>query len=310
MATPIRAAVWLAILRSLALAADSSAIHVNPLQIVHHRPPCGPFRDPQPVTIIGYSGDAMEPFISRDGKYLFFNDLNTAPATKLYWATSMDALTFQFQGEVGGVNTAMLDAVASMDLNGNFFFISTRSYTPNLSTVYTGAFAAGNVSGVAPAPGIVSPMPGLVDFDAEVSADGRSLYFTEGKFNGGSQPSTAQIIVATRGADGSFTRSAESATILGNINTNTLNYAADTSASQLELFFTRLDPDGPAIYAASRSGIGLPFAKPVKIAAITGFAEAPSISPDGRTLFYHRQENGHFAIYAVTRQNSEWCEPR
>lgn len=34
------------------------------------------FGDPKRVEIIGYRGDAMEPFISRDGAYLFFNNLN------------------------------------------------------------------------------------------------------------------------------------------------------------------------------------------------------------------------------------------
>ena len=46
-------------------------------------PPPSTFANPQRVTILGYSGDAMEPSISRDGRYLFFNSLNTTPPTKL-----------------------------------------------------------------------------------------------------------------------------------------------------------------------------------------------------------------------------------
>ncbi|MFQ6087920.1 MAG: hypothetical protein ACE5K0_03340 [Candidatus Methanofastidiosia archaeon] len=34
----------------------------------------GKFKNPQKVEIIGYDGDALEPFISRDGQYLFFNN--------------------------------------------------------------------------------------------------------------------------------------------------------------------------------------------------------------------------------------------
>jgi WD40-like Beta Propeller Repeat len=241
----------------------------------------------------------MEPFISRDGKYLFFNNSNAAPTTKLYWATQIDPLTFQFQGEIGGVNTAMLDAVPSMDLSGNFYFISTRSYAQNLSTVYRGVFANGNVSAIGPVPGISAPMTGLVDFDEEISADGNTLYFTEGELNGSGPPKTAQIIVATRGA-GSFARSPQSATIMQQINTNTLNYAADTSASELELFFTRLDPAGPAIYSAARPDAAVAFGTPTKIAAITGFVEAPSLSPDGKSLYYHKKES-QFVVYRVTR---------
>jgi hypothetical protein len=257
------------------------------------------FANPQQVTLLGYSGDAMEPFISRDGKYLFFNGLNTVAPTKLYWATQIDPLTFQFQGEIGSVNTASLDAVPSMDGSGNFYFISNASYAQNLSTVYAGAFGNGNVSAAGPVPGISAPMAGLVDFDAEISADGNTLYFSEGEIDGSGNPQSSQIIIATRGASG-FTRSALSATIMQQINTNTLSYAADTSASQLELFFTRLDPTGPAIYTATRPDTASPFGAPVKIAAITGFAEAPSLSPDGTSLYYHKEDN-QFVIYRVTR---------
>ena len=64
----------------------------------------GVFTNPQPVTIEGYSQDAMEPFISPDGNYLFFNNSNSLPQTNLYYATRIDDLTFQFQGEIGGAN--------------------------------------------------------------------------------------------------------------------------------------------------------------------------------------------------------------
>ena len=50
----------------------------------------GVFTNPQPVTIEGYTQDAMEPFISPDGNYLFFNDSNSAPTTNLYYATRID----------------------------------------------------------------------------------------------------------------------------------------------------------------------------------------------------------------------------
>ena len=44
-----------------------------------------------------------------------------------------------------------------------------------------------------------------------------------------------------------------------------------------------------------------PFEEPERITAITGFAEAPSLSPDEKSLYYHERENGHFVIYRVTR---------
>ncbi len=47
----------------------------------------GDFANPQRVTIQDYSDHAMEPFISRDGKYLFFNNSSDeAVDTNLHWA--------------------------------------------------------------------------------------------------------------------------------------------------------------------------------------------------------------------------------
>jgi hypothetical protein len=57
----------------------------------------GVFTNPQPVTIEGYTQDAMEPFISPDGNYLFFNSSNSAPATNLYYATATDETGLNFQ---------------------------------------------------------------------------------------------------------------------------------------------------------------------------------------------------------------------
>ena len=85
------------------------------------------------------------------------------------------------------------------------------------------------------------------------------------------------------------------------INTATLNYAADLSAAELEIFFTRLEAGSPAIYTASRTSKTKPFGRPHRIEAITGFTEAPSISPDGKSLYYHKNEGGIFVIFRVTR---------
>ena len=46
------------------------------------------------VTINGLSFDAMEPFISADGNYLFFNNKNDGIDTKLFYATKINDSTF------------------------------------------------------------------------------------------------------------------------------------------------------------------------------------------------------------------------
>ena len=266
-------------------------------------PRFGQFADPQRVTILGDSDDTMEPFISRDGTYLFFNNSNNpAVNTNLYWAERVDDLTFQFRGEIGGVNTAALEGVASMDRNNVFYFVSTRSYAQTSSTLYRGTFADGTVSGVELVPGISRSTPGIVNFDAEISPDGKTLYFVESQFNASGVPQTADILIAERSGD-TFTRASDSATIMRQINTMTmLEYAPASSASGRELFFTRLEGSGPVIYTANRPEPAVPFGAPQRIEAITGFVEAPTLSPDERSLYYHKSEGNRFVIYRVTRQ--------
>ncbi len=268
----------------------------------------GTFTNPERVTIQGYSQDAMEPFVSLDGKYLFFNSSNNPPPgtfTNLYYATSTDdPLTFNFVGEIAGANTTALDAVASMDINNKFYFVSNRSYTSTFSTIYWGDFSSGTLSNVALVPGVSKDKPGWVNFDAGISPDGNTLYFVDGFFGTATFPQSAVITIAKRKGD-AFVRRADSKTIMHKINTGGLNYAPCPTASDLEFFFTRVDPanigDGPKIYTATRSKKSKPFGKPVKIAAATGFVEAPTLSADGKSLYFHKQEDGVFVIYRLTR---------
>jgi hypothetical protein len=269
----------------------------------------GVFTNPQPVTIEGYSQDAMEPFISPDDNYLFFNNSNGTRPTNLYYATRIDDLTFQFQGEIVGANSGglTLTAVPSMDINNIFYFISDRSYAQTFSTIYSGMFSNGSLSNVALVPGISKDKLGDVNFDQCISPDGGTLYFVDGVFTGGAQvPEHASIAIAKRRGD-HFVRLKNSAEIMRKINTHDLNYAPDVSKSGLEFFFTRIPIRGsqpkppPVTYTATRSSTSKPFGTPRRIEAITGFAEAPALSPDEKSLYYHLQVNGTFVIYRLTR---------
>ena len=102
------------------------------------------FANPMRVTIVGYSDDAMEPFISRDGRYLFFNNSNDPlgrhqPALRRAHRRSHLSIS----RPLGGVNTSALEAVASEADDGTFYFISNRSYATTMATIYRGSFAAG-----------------------------------------------------------------------------------------------------------------------------------------------------------------------
>jgi Tol biopolymer transport system component len=255
--------------------------------------------NPRRVTLRGYSDHAMEPALSRDGQYLFFNNSNDPTVdTNLHWAERIDDLTFQYKGELGGINTPALDGVPSMDRNGVLYFVSTRSYAQTSSTLYRGTFSNGTVSGIELVPGVSAQAPGRVNFDAEISPDGNTLYFVDSQF-GATGPLTADILVAERSGT-SFVRASNTA-IMQQINTSALEYAPAISSSGLELFFTRVEGGAPVIYAAWRSSTSAPFGTPKRIEAITGFAEAPSLSADEKSLYYHKKEDGLFVLYSVSR---------
>ncbi len=57
------------------------------------------FGNPQRVTIQNYNDHAMEPFITRDGRYLLFNNLNQPSVnTNLHYAGRIDDVTFEYMG--------------------------------------------------------------------------------------------------------------------------------------------------------------------------------------------------------------------
>jgi WD40-like Beta Propeller Repeat len=263
------------------------------------------FGHPQRVEIRGYQGDAMEPFITKDGRYLLFNNRNDPKIdTRLLFAERVDDLTFDYRGELEGANTSALEGVPSMDRHGNLFFVSTRSYAETLSTIYRGRFGQGKVSGIELVAGISLRQRGMVTFDAEVSADGSTLFVADGRFAGGHVPETADIDIAVRDGAG-FRRLPGARDLLRNVNTAALEYAPAVSGDLLELFFTRLEGSArsprTAILRAVRPDAGAPFGAPQRLASITGFVEAPSLSGDGRSLYYHRLDGGRFVILRVAR---------
>jgi hypothetical protein len=258
------------------------------------------------VTIAGYVGDAMEPFLSRDGQWLFFNNAGGPNDKDLFYATAVDTTTFAFQGALGGVNTAGVDGTPTMDASDGFYFVSTGAYNPPAAydTLYGGTFdrIAGRVTGIAPLAGLAQGSTGWVSFDVEVSPDGSTLYFSDGLFSGHSFPDEANIAIAVWSGL-RFERHRRSATLLANVNTADLEYAPCISADGRELFFTRLSLSEleTTTYRATRVDGSAPFGAPQRVSAVTGFAEGPTLSPDERSLYFHRNDGGVFALYRVTR---------
>jgi hypothetical protein len=115
----------------------------------------------------------MEPFVTRDGRNLYFNNANNPGVdTNLFRAERVDDLAFQFRGEVQGANSSDLNAVASMDRAGHFYFVSSRDYLLHGALIQGGRFSEGRVTGVHIVEGLSSWMHRGFNFDAEISADG------------------------------------------------------------------------------------------------------------------------------------------
>jgi len=259
------------------------------------------FGPAQSVSVIGYVGHIMEPFLSRDGSILFFNNLNSLPEnTNLHWALKIDATSFDYQGELDGVNTEDLEGVATMDNANNLFFVYTGEYENTLATIFKGRFANGTITGKEVVENLSLNQLGWLNFDVEVSANGNSLYVVDGRYDENGGPYEADIFLALRNGT-SFSRASNSNEILQNINTEHLEYAAAISSDELVLYFTRIlvpygpDPDSQ-ILIARRNTTSEPFGEPQLITELSGFIEAPTLTPDNSAFYYHKKVNGTYEL--------------
>ena len=268
------------------------------------RAPVTAFRDVRRIDISGHTGSAMEPYISCDGRYLFFNNRN-APAeqTDLFFAESEGGDRFRFLGPVPGANAPppFLDGVPSLDVRGELFFVSLRSYETSLATLYQGDFRDGRLESVRLVPGNVSRRQrGWLTMDAEISRDGGVLYFADARFSGAPIPDESDLAVAWRVGE-TFTVDDASRRLVAALNTTALEYAPATSADGLEIFFTRLRGTTATILRAARARDADPFGEAAPVAGVDGFVEAPSLTCDGRSLYFHRLDGSEFAIYRAER---------
>lgn len=252
------------------------------------------------MTIAGYAGEAMEPFLSRDGRTLFFNNRNDPGVqTDLHWAVRTGPAAFRYRGPVAGANSAALDGVPTL-AGERFCFISTRSYERTLGTVYCGQWRDGRAANVTLQRAAGPRVRGEVVFDVELAADGATLVLAQGRFDGGAVPSTGDLRLARRQPGGFALDAAADATFAA-VNTRALEYAAALSADGRTLAFTRVGGWGPfarpRIWLARRAGPAGAFGAPVQLPGLGDFVEAASFAPDGRSFIYHRRVNGRFELW-------------
>jgi hypothetical protein len=289
----------------LIISCSSNENKINDLQIYPS------FGSEIETSISGLSFDAMEPFISPNGDYLFFNNLNDGINTKLYYATKTNDSTFKYIGELIGTNQATvphLDAVADMDSNGNFYWTSTRNYPTELENLFHGTFNSGLVSEIERVQGDFNMnTPGWLVMDHGISLDGQFLYFNNARFDEANcqGPCETTLGIAQKDNASTFSTLPNSASILQNINdANYIYYAPCISSDNLELYFTRylkgqITPSTVfEICVAVRNNALAEFSIPKVLFSeiISNLIEAPTLTVDKNIIYYHRKTNGSHKI--------------
>jgi len=269
------------------------------------------WNNPQKVEIIEYDKDAMEVGFSDDETQMFFND-KQEPNKDLHWAERVSDNEFRYMGKIKNVNTRATDASPTLDNNGKIYYTSIFEHdriqkTGNYTSMYVAEIEDGKVRNPQPLTGDIYVRDRMwFSLDTDVSTDGDTIYFSQGHFEGTPPPSEFNIVVARR-VQGNEYKVIEG--MLDNVNTRDgLEYAPCISTDDKELYFTKLTWDNDnrkatfeGIFVAKRDSVDEPFGVPRKISAITGTVEAPSISKDGKTLYYHKLDGKRYKIYKVTR---------
>lgn len=267
------------------------------------------FGPEKPVTITGLTFDAMEPFISADGQYLFFNNINDGINTRLYYASRVNDSTFTLQGQLNGTNRPSpphLDAVADMDSLNNFFWTSDSGYPGNMDNLFHGVYNSGSVTNIGRVHGdFYIYSPGWIIMDHGINPGGNQLYFNNAYFNNCSGPCKTYIGVAQKVNDSTFMTMANSAGIMANINdTSFIYYAPCLTKDDLEFYYTRFKK-GPVtastvveICTAVRSAPTDTFSVPKVLFSETvgNIIEAPTLTSDKQIMYYHKKESGTHVI--------------
>lgn len=147
--------------------------------------------------------------------------------------------------------------------------------------------------------------PPRFNMDGELSASGARFYVTDNHWAlvGGLRTSDIRLSIRERGR---WRRAPEFDAWFAAINTSeALEYAPATNEAETELYFTRLTRPffrAPRFetFVAVRRDPTHPFGAPVRIEALQGYVEAPSVAPDG-ALYVHAMRDGRFTIMRSAR---------
>jgi len=272
------------------------------------------YSNPERVEIVGYEDDCMEPFISRDGKYLLFNNSN-APGveTKLHLAKRIDNLSFRYIGILPGSISNTKDMAPAADVDGKLYFTSLRSYPSDGHSIYVGDFVDEKLEAVTAANIEIMRAPGLINMDCDISPDGMNLIISRARFEFAKVVPSESDLMMYKNVGNGFGTDQQYLSMCKNLNTRALEYAPAISIDGRELYFTRANlklvqgsSQGPyvRIMVATRKKTSEPFGVPKVLSEIQGFVEAPTISLDKSEMFFHKKDGNRYSIYRATRAES------
>jgi hypothetical protein len=264
-----------------------------------------------PVTINGLSFDAMEPALSTDGNALFFNSLNDAITTSLYYAAKVNDSTFNLIGLVPIVNqtvTPRLDAVASLDSANNFYWVSLRDYPAQYENLHRIKFTGAGYTNFGKVYGdFYINSPGYLIMDATTNYDGNQLIYCNAYFNSCiGVPCKASMGIAQKINDSTFNKLSNTSFLMANINdtSNYLVYAPNITKDGLELYYSRLLKTGTQteILVSVRTNTSNAFSLPqVLVTSPSVFPEAPTLTTDKTKMYYHKKIGTQYKIFYQKR---------
>ena len=271
-----------------------------------------------PVTINGLTFDAMEPSMSADGNYIFFNSLNDGITTSLYYATKVNDSTFNYTDALKGANQTIsprLDGVASSDSANNFFWTSLRNFPTQFDNCFHGTFNGTDVVNIGRLHGTFYIYTvGWLMMDATINYSGNLLYYTNAYFGPtyagcGGVPCQGKLGIAQKQNDSTFNKLSNSDGIMQNINdTNYVVYAPNISKNGLELYYTRfLKSDisrGTQICVSVRANLADIFSSPsIFYPFSTLVPEGTTLTTDQLKIYYHKKTGGRYKLFMRYRSS-------
>lgn len=269
------------------------------------------FGNETPVSIHGFTTDAMEPALSTDGNALFFNSLNDGITTSLHYASKVNDSVFNYIGLVPVINqtvTPRLDAVASLDSANNFYWVSLRTYPTYLENLHRIRFLSAGYSNFGRVYGdFYMNQPGYLIMDASVNYYGNELIYCNAYFNNcAGLPCKASMGIASKLNDSTFNKLANTSTLMANINdtSNYIVYAPHITKDGLELYYTRLLKTGTQteIVVSVRSNTNTAFSVPTVLVTSPSIApEGPALSTDQSNMYYHKKSGSVYKLFYQKR---------